>query len=74
MGTELLKGTDGCIASWDAERGQCLLAPDMQVLGRVEQTWQAEEMAGMVGKLVTLSDLIKPISKYIEDNSSQFSH
>lgn len=38
------------------------------VLRGVEQMWKAEEMAGMVGKLVTLSNLIKPVSKYIEDN------
>lgn len=25
-------------------------------------------MTSMVGRLVTLSDLIKPVSKYIEDN------
>lgn len=29
--------------------------------------WQAEEMAGMVRKLVTLSNLFKTVSKYIED-------
>lgn len=34
------------------------------LLGGVEQVWQAEEMVGMVGKLVTLSTLFKPVSKY----------
>lgn len=42
-------------------------AQDVLLRG-VEQVWQAEEMAGMVEKLVILSTLFKPVSKYIEDN------
>lgn len=30
--------------------------------------WHIGEMAGMVGRLVTLSNLIKPVRNYIEDN------
>lgn len=44
-------------------------AQDVLLRG-VEQVWQAEEMAGMVEKLVTLSTLFKPVSKYIEDNDT----
>lgn len=35
----------------------------------MEQVWQAEEMAGLIRKLVTLSTLVKPVSKYMEDNN-----
>lgn len=49
-----------------------MLVPESWGLGGVEQMWQAEEMVGMVGRLVTLSDLVKPVSKYTEDNDKFF--
>ena len=62
------------MASWDEGRDQCLLVPEMWVLGGLELIWQAEGMAGVVGRPVTLSDLIMPVSKYTEDIASRVSH
>lgn len=36
--------------------------------GWVKQTWEGEEMTGMAGRRVTLTDFIKPVSNYIEEN------
>lgn len=49
-----------------------MLVPESWRSGGVEQMWQAEEMDGMVGRRVTLSDLVKPDSKYTEDNDRFF--
>lgn len=50
------------------------MVPEMWVLGGLELIWQAEGMAGVVGRPVTLSDLIMPVSKYTEDIASWVSH
>lgn len=47
------------MASCDKGRDQCLQVPEVWALGAVKLMWQAEEMAWMAGRMVTLHDLIE---------------
>lgn len=54
--------------SWDEGRDWYGLVPESSGLGGGERMWHMGEMAGMAGRLVTLSNLIKPVRNCIEDN------